>query len=211
MPDHLIVIRSASTDYELQSRVRGSLDIPPSAEGLADAEAIADRLTGAAPDAIYAAPTACALETARIIGGRFGVAPKKLDRLANLDLGLWQGRLVDEIRRLQPTVHRQWQDDPWSIAPPEGEILDEARGRVEQALGRISKRHPRGRIAVVVPFPLDSLVRWLVAGESLGDLWERDPQRETMVELPVAAQWRTSRAIPLRESPATTHPDAAAV
>jgi len=52
MPDHLIVIRSASTDYELQSRVRGSLDIPPSAEGLADAEAIADRLTGAAPDAI---------------------------------------------------------------------------------------------------------------------------------------------------------------
>ena len=29
MPDHLIVIRSADTDYETQGRVRGSLDIPP--------------------------------------------------------------------------------------------------------------------------------------------------------------------------------------
>lgn len=211
MPDHLIVIRSASTDYELESRVRGSLDIPPSTTGLADAEVIADRLAAAAPDAIYAAPTACALETARIIGGRFGVAPKKIDRLTNLDLGLWQGRLVDEIRRLQPTVHRQWQDDPWSIAPPEGELLEEARERVEQSLGRICKRHPRGRIALVVPFPLDSLVRWLVAGESLGDLWECEGERETMVELPMAAQWRTTRAVPLRESPATAHPDAAAV
>jgi broad specificity phosphatase PhoE len=211
MPDHLIVIRSASTDLELQGRVRGSLDIPASAEGLADAEAIADRLTASAPDVIYAAPTACGLATARVIGGRFGIAPKPLDRLVNLDLGLWQGRLVDELRRLQPTVHRQWQDDPWSIAPPEGESLDEARGRVEQALGRICKRHPRGRVAVVVPFPLDSLIRWLVAGEPLGDLWERDPEREPMVELPMAAQWQTTLAVPLRESPATRHPDAAAV
>ncbi len=211
MPDQLIVIRSASTDYDLQSRVRGTLDIPPSAEGLADAAAVAARLADAAPDAIYTAPTACALETAKVIGSRFAVTPKRIDRLANLDLGLWQGKLVDEIRRLQPRVHRQWQDDPWSVAPPEGEVLEEARSRIEAALHRICKRHPRGRVAVVVPFPLDSLVRWLVAGEPLGDLWERDPEREPVAVLPMAAQWHTTRAVPLTAPPATAPSGAAAM
>ncbi len=211
MPDYLVVIRSASTDYELQGRVRGSLDIPPSAEGLSGVEAIANRLAAAAPEAIYSAPTACALETARIIGSRFGVVPKKLDRLANIDLGLWQGKLVDEIRRLQPTVHRQWQDDPWGIAPPEGEFLEEALERVEEALDRIAKRHPRGRVAVVVPFPLDSLIRWLVAREPLDDLWECDPEREPMVELPIAAQWQTTRAMPRGASPSAVLPGSAAL
>jgi len=211
MPDHLIVLRSAPTDYELQRRVRGSLDIPPSTEGLAIAGAMADRLSGASIDAIYAAPTACGLETARIIGRRFGATPKPLEDLANIDLGLWQGKLVDEIRRLQPTVHRQWQEDPWSIAPPEGEFLEEARSRVEDALDRICKRHPTGRVAIVVPFPIDSLVRWLVAGEPLGDLWETDADRDPIAELPLAAQWQTTRAVPVGDPPAATPSGAAAV
>lgn len=211
MPDHLIVIRSASTDYELQGRIRGSLDIPPSAEGLAEAEAIADRLAENMPEAIYSAPTECGMATARIIGGRFGLTPKPLDDLANIDLGLWQGKLVDEIRRLQPTVHRQWQEDPWSIAPPEGEFLEEARSRVEEALERIAKRHPTGRVAIVVPFPIDSLVRWLVAGEPLGDLWEPDASRERVAELPMAAQWQTTRAMPVVAPPTATPSGAAAV
>lgn len=210
MPDHLIVIRSADTDYEAQGRVRGSLDIPPCTAGLAEAKAVARRLAAAPPAAIYAAPSACAEETARIIGGRCDLTPKTIELLANIDLGLWQGKLVDEIRRLQPRLHRQWQDDPWSIAPPEGESLEEARGRVEQALDRICKRHPAGRIAVVVPAPLDALVRWLVAGEPLADLWLRDAGRDPLTELPVAAQWRAARNPPLPATSPAASPAGAA-
>lgn len=189
MPDHLIVIRSAATDYERQGRVRGSLDIPPCAEGLADVTAIADRLTATPPEAIYTSPTACGVQSGRIIGNRCGIQPKRLDGLANLDLGLWQGKLVADIRRLQPRLYRQWQDDPWSVAPPEGELLEDARSRVEEALERLFKRHPNGRIAVVVPAPLDAVVRWLVAGTPLGDLWQPGPTDDPLAVLPVAAQW----------------------
>jgi len=206
MPDHLIVVRSPATDYELQGRVRGSLDLPPCAEGLAETLALADSLAAAPPVAIYTAPSACAVEAGRIIGDRCGISPRTVDRLANLDLGLWQGRLVSEIRRLQPRLHRQWQEDPWSIAPPEGELLEEARGRIETALERLFKRHPEGRLAVVVPAPLDALVRWLVAGEPLGDLWQPDPGREAAVALPVAAQWRPHRGTAEVSEPADDRP-----
>lgn len=205
MPDHLIVIRSAATDYDLQGRVRGSLDIPPSAEGLAEVMSVAERLSSAPPEAIYTSPTACGTQTGRIIGNRCGVTPKRLDLLANLDLGLWQGKLVSEIRRLQPRLYRQWQDDPWSVAPPEGELLEEARGRVEEAVERVFKRHPDGRIALVVPAPLDAIVRWLVAGTPLGDLWERNPEEDPLAVLPIAAQWRIGAGTPAAAPPAMQH------
>lgn len=196
MPDHLTVIRSAPTDYELQGRVRGSLDVPACPEGLAEARALATRLAATPLAGIYASPSTCALETARIIAAPHGQQPRRVDLLANLDLGLWQGKLVAELRRQQPRVYRQWQDDPWSVVAPEGETLEEARGRVEKALERIFKRHREGRVAVVVPAPLDALISWLVSGQPLGDLWLPDPQRESAVDLPVAAQWQTGGVSP---------------
>jgi broad specificity phosphatase PhoE len=211
MPDHLIVIRSPATDYELQGRVRGSLDVPPCPEGLAEARAVAAAVATDPPVAIYTAPSACAVEAGRIVGSRCDLTPKPLELLANLDLGLWQGKLVSEIRRQQPRTFRQWQDDPWTVIPPEGELLEEARGRVELALERIFKRHRTGRVAVVVPAPLDSVIRWLVAGEPLGDLWRRDSAREPMAVLPVAAQWRTRATVspppPLGGAVAAPRPD----
>jgi len=209
MPDHLIVIRSAATDYDLQGRVRGSLDLPPCPEGLAEARAAAKRLADSPPTAIYTAPTACAEETARIIADRCGLTPKRLDLLENLDLGLWQGKLVAEIRKLQPRLYRQWQEDPWSVSPPEGEQLDEARERVEAVLEKLFRKHPGGRIAVVVPPPLDAVIRWLVSGEPLGDLWQRDGCRDPVAELPVAAQWQPAGSQPLA-APAAPLPPAQA-
>ena len=196
MPDYLIVIRSAATDYEQQGRVRGSLDIPPCAKGLAEVTAVADQLATQPPEAIYTAQTACAIQTGRILKNRCGITPKRVDLLTNLDLGLWQGKLVSDIRQLQPRLYRQWQDDPWSVAPPEGELLEEARGRVEESLEKLFKRHPTGRIAVVVPAPLDAIVRWLGSGSPLGDLWQRSASENPLAILPVAAQWTAGTPIP---------------
>ena len=193
MPDHLIVIRAGATDYDLQERIRGTLDMPLSTEGAAAAARAGERLASAPPAAIYASADETAEETARIIAAACGVRPKQLPNLGNVDMGLWQGRLVDEIRDTQPRLHRQWQDNPWSVAPPEGELLEEACERVEAALEKIFKRHPAGSIAVVVPRPLDAIVTWLVSGRSMGDLWRFDADAELVDVLPVAAQWQPPR------------------
>jgi broad specificity phosphatase PhoE len=194
MADFLVVIRSGATDYDLQGRIRGTLDIPLSPEGAAAAERDAATLAAASVaqpiDALYASASASATETARIVGRALGLRPRSATGLENLDQGLWQGMLVDDIRRKQPRLYRQWQDNPWSVSPPEGELLEDACGRVEDALVRILKRHAEGRVAVVVPSPLDQIVRWLVAGESIGDLWSCAAERG-VTELPLAAQWRS--------------------
>lgn len=192
MPDHLLVIRSGATDYDRLGRIRGTLDVPLSDAGHAEAVAAATGLASAAPDAIYVADDPCAIETADVIARALGLRQRLLSALHNLDLGLWQGMLVDDIRRKQPRLARQWQDNPWNVLPPDGEPLTDACARIEAGLERMLKRHPRGRIALVAPAPLDRLVRWVVAGEPLGDLWDRRADEPAVVELPVSAQWRAT-------------------
>ena len=193
MPDHLIVIRAGATDYDLQERIRGTLDMPLSMEGVAAATRASERLAADPPTAIYASADETAEETARIIGSACGIKPKHLPNLGNVDMGLWQGRLVEEIRDTQPRLHRQWQDNPWSVAPPEGELLEDACERVEAAIEKIFKRHPAGTVAMVLPRPLDAIVTWLVSGRSMGDLWRFDADADLVDVLPVAAQWQPPR------------------
>lgn len=190
MPDHLILIRAGVTDYDVQGRIRGTLDLPLCTAGSAEAERVAARLARGAPEALYVADARCATETADIVGRACRLRPRRVAGLADLDMGLWQGLLVDDIRRKQPRLHRQWQDNPWTVAPPEGELLEEACERVERALGKIVRRHASGRIALVVPHPLDRIVRWIVSGRPLGDLWAPDEEHDPVEDLPVAAQWR---------------------
>ena len=90
----------------------------------------------------------------------------------NLDHGLWQGMLIDEVRLKQPKVYRQWQDRPRDTCPPGGEMLDQATERVRAAMAKLLKRHKDGVIGVVVPEPLASLVRCLLNHDELGDLWK---------------------------------------
>lgn len=192
MPEHLILIRSAATDYDVQGRIRGTLDIPLCAAGIAEAERIGAGLAGRGINAVHAAASACAVETGRIVAAACGLPLQRIARLRNLDQGLWQGMLIEDIRRKQPRLHRQWQDNPWSVAAPEGELVEEACERVAAALEKLVRRHPSGRVALIVPTPLDRIVAWLVAGAPLGDLWGIDPDRHNPVEIPIAAQWRAA-------------------
>jgi broad specificity phosphatase PhoE len=106
--------------------------------------------------------------------------------LAGLDLGLWQGMLVSEIRRRQPRLARHWEEDPWTVVPPDGEPLAAARDRIAAAIGKILSRHPEGPVAVVVPAPIDRIIREVISGEPAGDLWQIADTAPAVVELHVA-------------------------
>jgi broad specificity phosphatase PhoE len=189
MPDTLIILRSGATDYEVQGRIRGTIDLPLAPAGIAEAEEAAGHLEPLRPVAVYTAAGRCAVETGRIVAAAVALRHRVVKDLTNLDHGLWQGLLVADIRDRQPRLYRQWQDNPWAIAPPEGELLEQACERVEAALERVVRRHASGAVALVVPAPLDRIVRWVAAGESMGDLWQVDEPRPLVHVLPLTGQW----------------------
>jgi probable phosphoglycerate mutase len=168
----IVLIRPGSTDYDLEERIQGTLDIPLSTRGVSEVVALADQLKDKGIETIYASSSQSVRQTAEVIAQRLGLRVKRLVRMQNLDYGLWQGLPVSEVRHKQPKVYRQWQEQPENVCPPEGEMLSEAEERVRVCLSKLLRRHKEGVIAVVVPEPLASLARHFVKNDELGDLWK---------------------------------------
>jgi len=168
----VVLIRPGSTDFDLQGRIQGTLDIPLTPQGRQEALGALEALKGKPIEAVYAAPCQAALETGDLIARAIRQRVKRVDRLRNLDHGLWQGMCVKEIQTRQPKVYRQWQEHPETICPPEGEMVSEAITRVDAALGRFAHRHRYGTFVLVVPEPLASLIRSRITNEKLADVWK---------------------------------------
>ena len=174
---HIVLIRPGSTDYDVQGRIQGSLDIPLNERGLAEVVQTAEQLRGVQVggqgiEIIYAPTAQPPLQTAEVIAKTLGIKLKKIERLDNLHQGLWEGMLVEDVRRKQPKVYRQWQEQPENVCPPEGEMLGDADERVRTAMTKLLKRHKEGVIGLVLPEPLFSLARRFVTRSELGDLWK---------------------------------------
>ena len=168
----IVLIRPGSTDYDVQQRIQGSLNIPLNEQGTTEVEQICEGLRGEGIKTVYAPVSQPARQTAEIVAAGLGVKLKKIERLESLDQGLWQGTLVENVRRKQPKVYRQWQEQPENFCPPEGEMLSEADERIRMALVKLLKRHKEGVIGLVVPEPLLSLARRFMTHGELGDLWK---------------------------------------
>jgi phosphoserine phosphatase len=168
----IVLIRPGSTDYDVQDRIQGTLDIPLNEQGHAEVAQLIEPLRPKGLEVIYAPTSQPAEQTAKTLAKSLGIKWRKLDRLCNLNQGLWQGMLVDDVRHKQPKVYRQWQEQPESVCPPQGEMLSQADERVHAIMVRLLKRHKDGVIGLVVPEPLLSLVRRFMTHGELGDLWK---------------------------------------
>ncbi|MCI0334214.1 MAG: histidine phosphatase family protein [Planctomycetes bacterium] len=168
----VLLIRPGATEYDQQGRVQGTLDVPLCEDGRQEVEKMVEELRGQPVSAIYASPCQSAEQTAEALGSALNLKIKTIDKLQNLNQGLWQGMLVDEVKTKQPRVYRQWQEQPETVCPPQGETLGVARQRVQAALAKLLKKHKTdGLVAVVTPEPLASVIRNVLVSGQWGDLW----------------------------------------
>ena len=158
-------MRHGETDWNAEGRLQGHSDRPLNGHGREQARALADRLAGAAIDALYASDLARARETAEIVGARLGL-PVVVDAdLREKDWGSWEG--------LTPAEREQVEF--------EGETTESHRERTLRAVRSIAEQHPAGRVVVVthggslrrvqaavlgMALPvLDNCAMWVVAHE----------------------------------------------
>jgi broad specificity phosphatase PhoE len=158
-----VLIRSGETDFDVEARVQGTIDLPLTIQGRAEVDAAAEELRNVPLEMIYCCPGEPSFSTARVIGRALDVTVKPLKELDNMHFGLWQGMPVEEIRRKQPKVFRQWQDDPTSVCPPEGETFSDVYARVQEALRKPLRKGYS--FAVVAPEPLATLIGCVLRGE----------------------------------------------
>ena len=154
----VIIVKPGATDLDEQGRIVGNLDIPLSDAGEQQAKEAAAELADTKLNAIYCSPSLAAQQTAVHITQGTRLKIRVEAKLTNMDHGLWHGKELEELRATQPRLIRQWEENPDSVCPPDGESIDELIPRVDAVLKAISRKHKSGVVVIVAPDPLASVI-----------------------------------------------------
>ncbi len=115
---NVLLVRPGSTTFDEEGRIKGELDIPLSPLGQQQSLAAVEQLKEMPVECLYVAPCESAQATGKILAKNCGWKSRTIECFRNVNHGLWQGKLVDEVRRLQPRLYKQFQENPSAYARP---------------------------------------------------------------------------------------------
>jgi probable phosphoglycerate mutase len=114
----LYLVRHGQSLSNVERRIQGQADVELSPLGLRQGAALALALTNREIDAVYASPLRRALDTAKPLAAALGLTICTDDRLKEIDAGIFQGLLWEEINRRFPDEALHWrQQDPDFVIP----------------------------------------------------------------------------------------------
>jgi broad specificity phosphatase PhoE len=104
----LLLVRHGATAFNQERRWQGQHDSPLTAEGRAEARALAERVAAAEPEAIYSSDLPRARETAAAIAELTGLDPAFDARWREVDVGEWLGLTPEEVQERHPEGYARW-------------------------------------------------------------------------------------------------------
>jgi len=104
----LILWRHGQTDYNLQGRIQGRVDIPLNDTGREQARRAADCIAALGPTRIVSSPLARARATAEVLASLTGLSVEIDQGLAEKSFGDWEGLKAADIKKQWPDHYATW-------------------------------------------------------------------------------------------------------
>ncbi|EJL36556.1 fructose-2,6-bisphosphatase [Caulobacter sp. AP07] len=181
----IYLCRHGQTAFNREHRLQGQMESDLTPLGRRQAAAMGDLLHDLivrdppAPWRIVASPLRRARDTAGIIGARLGLPVEFDDRLMELTVGEWEGRLRADLAREDPELFR---DKTWFFAAPGGETYDQVMARVAGWLSEQAPE-PERRLIVVSHGIAGRLLRGAYAGLPREAILELDVPQDALYRL----------------------------
>ena len=166
----LVLIRCGETTWDVEGRLHGHSDLPLSIDGRTAVSEDVATLDRGRLRTIYHPPDDAAIETAQIVAGG-GAKVKTVADLADPDLGVLEGLTAKDFADRFSKRCKQWQEDPLTLTPPEGEPLVDARARLFGAVSRMARRSRHDEIGIVLHAVGLGLLRCWLADRPSSVLW----------------------------------------
>jgi probable phosphoglycerate mutase len=177
----LLLIRHGSNDFLGRELVGRRPGVHLNDQGRAEADALAEALSGWAIVALHSSPRERALETAAPLGRRLGLAPRVEAALDEVDFGDWTGRSLDDLA--SDPLWQRFNRDRALTRVPRGETMAEVAARMarfmdvaaaaaaaqgDDCIALVGHGDPiRAGICQAVGLPIDFMLRFEVAPASL--------------------------------------------
>ncbi len=204
----IVLVRDAMSQWQVEERLQGHLDIPLSMEGLQEASRIAQQLTDLVKGCLYCGRGQTSRETADAVAERLKVKVKPIDDLEGVNLGIWQGLLLSDIKAKYKRAYRAWHEDPSAMTPPSGEDIQQAARRGARAIHDVVKKLDADETAVfILPPILKAAVICRLTNRDYSDVIELYEENELVTRLPeqtAAGEVASAAAVAPRPSDSTS-------
>lgn len=149
MTTRVLLVTAGQNNWDTEERMQGSLSVPLNAHGVVQIARLAAERSDEKLDVIFAGRSQDAVQTADILAKAWGAKVRRTRNLDDVNLGFWQGILRTDVAKRFGRIYKRWRQDPLSVEPPGGEMLDAAYHRVAGEMRRILRRYRDRPIGVV--------------------------------------------------------------
>lgn len=185
----LLLARHGATPNNAQQRYTGQSDVPLSALGQRQAEALSKRLASERLDYVVTSDLTRARATAEAIALPHGL-PVRLDAdLREISMGAWEGSTYAEILDREPEAMRRWQADPTVYAPPGGETVAQVRDRLLVALERWQSTSSSSTLLWVTHGGVIGILLCHLLGMDLNRRWQFRRDNAALTELDLGSDY----------------------
>lgn len=134
MTTRICFVRHGETDWNIEKRIQGHLDVPLNQKGRAQALAMGFNAGHHRFSALYSSDLTRTMETARALGEREGLEVRPLSQLRERHYGIFQGLTAEEGAVRYPEAHTRYVARDPDFDFETGETLRDLVGRIESAV-----------------------------------------------------------------------------
>lgn len=146
----ILLTRHGHVEGIRPERFRGRAELPLTAQGVAEAQALAARIARHwKPTKVYTSALQRCVLTGGAIAGAVNAAAEPLAGLMDIDYGAWQMRTHEEIEKEAPETYRLWRTAPQRVRFPGGESLQDVIARTADVLRLVLARHASDTVVLV--------------------------------------------------------------
>ncbi len=145
-----VVVRHGQTEANISGVLQGQLDTPLDATGIAQAEAIAERLKNDSFDMVFSSDLGRTMNTAEIIlkyHPELTIHP--VTQLREWNLGDLQSKPYSLLKIQYPEIMAAFKTSPDDLVVPNGESLAEFQKRVSDFMNELANEYPGKRLLLV--------------------------------------------------------------
>lgn len=141
-------VRHGESESNLIHQFAGSLDMPLTARGRAQAVRTAEFLRDVPFAALYASTLARAYATGETVAKTHDLQPVGERALQEIYAGLWEGKNYSVLEQEFPESYGVWRTQIGLAQCPEGESVADLQKRVRRCVEEIVARHPGETICI---------------------------------------------------------------
>lgn len=137
----ILIIRHGETDWNVENRCQGWMDIPLNANGKSQTLDTLRAIKNINISKIYSSPLIRAYEMANKISKSKKIPLFILDELKEINFGIWEGKKLDFIKQKSQNLYKIWLSRPEEIRFPQGENLKNFSLRVIKVFNKIIREN----------------------------------------------------------------------